>query len=175
MTGTLYRSFLPLFCDSCFSVAPAAPSQSALVSPAAPTKSVFAAGLFSLWLSPTFGPGGNAFAVKCLLQRPCHAPSNPYASVTVATPRPVDTSFASRVDSNSTRSRPLADAPRQDVPGGLLARQSARPACGRGLRHIPVNYADASEPYLVFAAPCPMCRKPETRQIPNYSSVSYLP
>jgi hypothetical protein len=116
-----------------------------------------------------------AFAVKCLLQRLCHVPSNPYATVIVAAAHPARALFASRVDSNSTRPYASTDAPRRGAPACLLVEQSARPAWGRALRYIPVKYADASEPYLVVAAPCPMCRKRETRQIPNYSSVSHLP
>lgn len=94
-----------------------------------------------------------AFAVKCLLQRLCHVPSNPDATVVATAMHAVWASFASRVDSNSTRIGASAGAPRHEVAGRLLAGQPARPACGRALRRIPVNYADASEPYRVIAAP----------------------
>ncbi|AIP35796.1 hypothetical protein DR64_6501 [Paraburkholderia xenovorans LB400] len=36
---------------------------------------------------------------------------------------------------------------------------------------MPVKYPDASEPYGYARAHCPMCRKHETRQIPNDGAI----
>lgn len=102
-------------------------------------RSLFAAGLFLFWLPWTWDRAATAFAVKCLLQRLCHAPSNPYATVIVDAAHRTWAYFAARVDSNSTHVPAPGDTPQHDIRGYLNGGQPARSARGRALRRIPVT------------------------------------